>query len=185
MVFTAGLRPQVRMPPVWNARRMSCPIPSSECAQIPNFRTRSIPNLWTRPMSSFWTYLFAARLCHTSPATNGVVCCATGTPQHVLVLAASTRCLRRAHSIGRGCRVHTCVMVIGADFKMYLLRQFCSNRVDFFTIHRRHRRKKMMDQNFEIRILWFLRIFWNSQKASRGHSAADLDHYDRGQTRSE
>jgi len=132
LVFTAGLRPQVRMPPVWNARRMSCPIPSSECAQIPNFRTRSIPNLWTRPMSSFWTYLFAARLCHTSPATNGVVCCATGTPQHVLVLAASTRCLRRAHSIGRGCRVHTCVMVIGADFKMYLLCQFCSNQVKFF-----------------------------------------------------
>jgi len=29
-----------------------------------------------------------------------------------------------------------------ANFKMYLLRQFCSNRVDFFTIHRRHRRKK-------------------------------------------
>ena len=29
-----------------------------------------------------------------------------------------------------------------ANFKMYLLRQFCSNRLDFFTIHRRHRRKK-------------------------------------------
>jgi len=28
-----------------------------------------------------------------------------------------------------------------ANFKMYLLRQFCSNRVEFFTIHRRHRRK--------------------------------------------
>jgi len=67
--------------------------------------------------------------------------------------------LQRAHSIGRGCRVHTCAMAIGADFKMYLLRQFCSNRVDFFTIHRRHRRKKMMEQNFEIRIMLFLRIF--------------------------
>ena len=59
-----------------------------------------------------------------------------------LMLAASTRCLHRAHSIGRRCRVHTCVMAIGADFRMYLLRQFCSNRVEFFTIHRRHRRKK-------------------------------------------
>jgi len=67
-----------------------------------------------------------------------------------LVLAAKHR---RAHSIGLGCRVHTCVMAIGAEFKMYLLRQFCSNRVEFFTIHRRHRRKKMMDHNFEIRIL--------------------------------
>jgi len=69
-----------------------------------------------------------------------------------VVLSGSTRCLRRAHSIGPGCRVHTCIMTIGADFKMYL-HQFCSNQVDFFTIHRRHRCKKMMDQNFEIRIL--------------------------------
>jgi len=59
-----------------------------------------------------------------------------------LVLAVSTRCLRRAHSIGPGCCVHTCVTAIGEDFKMYLLCQFCSNRVNFFTIHRRHRRKK-------------------------------------------
>jgi len=28
-------------------------------------------------------YLFAAHLCHTLPAANGVVCCATGTPQRV------------------------------------------------------------------------------------------------------
>jgi len=35
---------------------------------------------------------------------------------------------------------------------------------NFFTIHRRHRCKKMMDQNFEIRILWFFKIFWNFQK---------------------
>ena len=43
-----------------------------------------------------------------------------------------------------------------------------------------------MDQNFEIRFWdfseFFLEIF---KKASRGPSAADLDHYDRGQTRSE
>jgi len=66
----------------------------------------------------------------------------------VLVLPAKHR---RAHSSGRGFHVHTCVMAIGADFKMYLLRQFCWNRVEFFfTILRRHRRKKMMDQNFEI-----------------------------------
>jgi len=34
-----------------------------------------------------------------------------------------------------------------------------SNCWALVTIHRRHRRNKMMDQNFEIRILWFLRIF--------------------------
>jgi len=71
LVFTAQLRPQVRMLPVRKARWTSCPIPSSEHAQILNFRTHSIPNLWTRPMSSFWTYLFAARLCHTLPAAMG------------------------------------------------------------------------------------------------------------------
>jgi len=133
--FTEWLRPQVQMHPVRNARRTSCPILSSELAQIPNFRMCSIPHLWTRPMSRFWTYLFAARLCHTLPAANGVVRCATGTP-------LARWCLQRARSIGRGCRVHTCVMAIGADFKMYLLRQFCSNRVNFFTIHRRHKLKK-------------------------------------------
>ena len=39
------LHPQVRMTPARNARRTSCPIPSSERAQIPNFRTRFIPKL--------------------------------------------------------------------------------------------------------------------------------------------
>jgi len=64
--------------------------------------------------------------------------------------------------------------------------QFCSNRVDFLQ-YIGDRRKKMMDQNFEIRILWYLRIFWFEifKKASRGPSAADVDHYGRGQTRSQ
>jgi len=41
-------------------------------------------------------------------------------------------------------------IAIGANFKIYLLRQFCSNGVEFFTIHRRHRRKN-----------WWTE-FWNS-----------------------
>ena len=61
-------------------------------------------------------------------------------------------------------------IAIGANFKIYLLRQFCSTG-DTDT--------KKMDQNFEIRIRWFLRIFWNFQKG------VNLDHYGRGQTRSE
>jgi len=43
----------------------------------------------------------------------------------------------------------------------------------------------MMDQNFEIRILWFLIIFEIFKKVSRGPSAADVDHYGHGQTRSQ
>ena len=44
--------------------------------------------------------------------------------------------------------------------------------------------QKMMDQNFEIKILWFLRI-WNFQDGTCDTSAADLGHYVRGQTRSQ
>ena len=151
-------------------RRTSCPVPSSERAQVSNFRTHSIPNLWTHPMSIFWTYLFAVRLCHTLPAANGVAAVLLAC-RSALVLAASTRCLRRAHSIGRGCSVHSCVMAIGADFKMYLLRQFCTNRVEFFFYNTQETQmQKMMDQNFEIRFLWFLRIFEIYKKASCGPS---------------
>jgi len=67
--------------------------------------------------------------------------------------AAARWCLRLAHSIGRGCRVHSCVMTISADFKMYLLRQFCSNRVEFFYNTQETQTQKIMDQNFEIRIV--------------------------------
>jgi len=38
------------------------------------------------------------------------------------------------------------------------------NRVEFFLQYTRDTGAKMMDQNFEIRILWFFRIFWNFQK---------------------
>jgi len=44
----------------------------------------------------------------------------------------------------------------------------------------------MMDQNFEIRILWFFFDFFEIfKKASHGPSTADLDHYGRSQTRSQ
>ena len=62
--------------------------------------------------------------------------------------AAARWCLQR----GRGCRIRSCVMAIGADFKMYFLRQFCSNRVDFYNTQGTQA-QKMIDQNFEIRIL--------------------------------
>jgi len=140
-----------------------CPIPSPERAQIPNFWVHSISNLWTRPMSSFWTYLFAVHICHTLPQM-GSSSVLRVRRRKALVIAASTRWWRRAHSIGRECRVHTCIMAIGADFNMYLLRQFCSNLVEFFYNTQETQMQQMMDKNIEIRILWFLRIFWNFQK---------------------
>ena len=46
-----------------------------------------------------------------------------------------------------------------ANFKMYLLCQFCSNRVEILLQYTGDTHAKMMDQNFEIRILWPLRFF--------------------------
>jgi len=40
-----------------------------------------------------------------------------------------------------------------ANFKMYLPRQFCSNRVDFFYNIQETQTQKMMDQNFDTRIV--------------------------------
>ena len=95
--------------------------------------------------------------------------------------ASSIRISRRASCC---CSSAIAGIVIGANFKIYLFRQFVRIESNFFTIHRRHRRKKMMDQNFEIRILWFLRFFEIFKKASRGPLrpiwtilvAAKLDH---------
>ena len=54
---------------------------------------------------------------------------------------------------------------IVANFKMYLLRQFCWNRVKIFLQYTGDTdAKKMIDQNFEILILWFLRIFLKFSK---------------------
>ena len=128
LVFTARLRPQVRMPPVRNACRTSCPIPSSKRTHIPNFWTRSVPNLWTRPMSRIFEHTFLQRAYVIPCRKWGRLLCYGH--------AAACWWLQRAGSAcgGRvdGCHVHTCIMAIGADFKMYLLRQFCLNRVKFF-----------------------------------------------------
>jgi len=67
--------------------------------------------------------------------------------------AGSMRISRRASCC---CSSAIAGIAIGTNFKICLLHRFCSNRVKFFTILRRHRHKKMMDQNFQIRILRFL-----------------------------
>ena len=111
-------------------------------------------------------------------------------PSLVCTKALIAACRRAAGSIRISRRPSCCCtsaiagIAIGANFKIYLLRQFCSNGVKFFTIHRRHKCKKMMNQNFEIWILWFLRIFWNFQKG-RGSLCGRSGPYGHGQTRSQ
>jgi len=84
---------------------------------------------------------------------------------------ASITAWRRADSSIRICRRASCCcssaiagIAIWANFKIYLLLQFCSNRVQFFYNTQETQTQKIMDQNSEIRIVWFLRIFWNFQK---------------------
>jgi len=138
--------PSLECPPnvVLNCEFRMCPDPEfpnvlhSEFMNTPNVQFLNV-RLCSAPISYLAGSKWGRPLCSKTLHNLEYV---TSLAVLRLVLAASTRCLRRAHSIGRGCRVHTCAMTIGADFKIYLLRQFCSNRVDFFTIHRRHRRKK-------------------------------------------
>jgi len=61
---------------------------------------------------------------------------------------------------------------------------FESSRI-FFTIHRRHRRKKWWTKILKFEFCDFWEFFEIFKKVSCGPSAADLDHYGRGQTRSE
>ena len=129
--------------------------PSSECPPnvVPNCEFRTCPDdpkfpnaLHSKFMKTPNIEFLNVPLC--SAPMSYLTSSKWGRPLYYGHVAARW-CLQR----GRGCRVRTCVMAVGADFKMYLLRQFCSNRVEFFTIHRRHRCKETMDQNFEIRIL--------------------------------
>ena len=99
---------------------------------------------------------------------------------------------RAAGSVGISRRASCCCssaiaeIAIAANFKIYLLRQFCSNRVKFFfTIRRRHRHKKWWTRILKFEFCDFWKFFEIFKKASCGPSAADLDHYGRGQTRSE
>jgi len=69
-------------PPGRNARRMSCPFPSSERAQIPNFQTRSIPKFINTPNVKFLNVpLCSMPLSYL--AANGVVHCPTGMLRHI------------------------------------------------------------------------------------------------------
>ena len=64
--------------------------------------------------------------------------------------AGSIRISRRASCC---CSSAIAGIAIWANFKIYLLRQFCSNRVEFFYNTQETQTQKRMDGNFEIRIL--------------------------------
>jgi len=105
-----------------------------------------------------------------------------------MVSSAVLRARRRALMLAAttGCRVNTCVMAIGADFKMCLLRQFCSNRVEFFLQYTGDTDAKNDGSEFlKFEFCDFRFFFEIFKKASPGPSSADLDHYGRGETRSE
>jgi len=61
--------------------------------------------------------------------------------------------IRISHRASCCCSSGIAGIAIGANFKIYLLRQFCSNRIQFFYNTQETQMQKMMDQNFEIRIL--------------------------------
>jgi len=163
------------MPPVRNARRTSCPIPSSERAEIPNFRTCSILNLWTRPMSSFWTYLFRARLCHTSPAANGSSAVLRARRSSTLVLAAWMGVSRPYLHYGDRGRLKN---VSPPSFLFESSPIFLQYTGD---TDAKNDGPEFWNSNSVIFQIFF-EIF---KKASHSPSAADLDHYGRGQTRSQ
>ena len=139
--------PSSECPPnvVPNSEFRTCPDPEfpnalhSEFMNAPNVGFLNVPHC-SAPMSYLAGSKWGRPLCYAH--------------------AAARWCLQQA----RGCRVHICVMATGADFKIYLPHQFCSNRVKFFYNRQETQTQKTMDQNFDIRILWFLRIFWNFQK---------------------
>ena len=80
--------------------------------------------------------------------------------------AGSIRISRRASCC---CSSAIAGIAIGANFTIYLLRQFCSNRVHFLQ-YTGDTDAKMMDQNFEIRIV----IFENYLKFSKRRRAVPL-----------
>ena len=105
--------------------------PSSE---RPQFQMRPVRNRWIMWTQHFWICTSVVDCRCTPPATLPVL------PRHATIG-------------GRLPEWQTSKCISSVSFVN------CSNRVNFFTIHRSHRRKKMMDQISEIWILWFLKNF--------------------------
>jgi len=77
-------------------------------------------------------------------------------------------------------------IAIGTNFKIYLVLQFCSNRVELFLQYTGDAdAKKWWTKILKSEFCDFWEFFEIFKKASLGPSAADLDHYGRGQIRSQ
>jgi len=131
------------MPPVRNARRTSlpnsefrtCPDPElqnaihSEFMNTPNVEFLNVPLCKVKPMSYLASSKWGRSLCY----------------RHV----AAHWCLQR----GWGCGIRTCVMAIGETSKCISSFSFVRIKSNFFYNTQETQMQKMMDQNFEIRIL--------------------------------
>jgi len=95
-----------------------------------------------------------------------------------LVLAAKHR---RAHSIGRGCRDHTCVMAIvalqNASPVLFSFVRFESNL--FYNTQETQTQKNDWTRILKFEFCDFLEFFEIFKKTSCGPSAATVDHYGR------
>jgi len=113
---------------------------------MPNVEFLNVP-LCSAPMSYLVSSKWGRQLCYGHAAVHW--------------------CLQRE----RGCRVRICIMVIAADFKMYLLHYFCSNLVDFFY----NTQETQMQKNYGPEF-WSLNsvIFWEFLKFSKRRHAVPL-----------
>jgi len=166
----AERRAQFRVPNAWRSQISKCaPFRIYEHAQCRLFECTFLHCAYVIPCWQQMGSSAVLQACHSA-----------------LVLAASTRCLRWAHSIGWGCRVHTYVMAIAADFKSISSVSFVRIRSNFFYNTTQETQTQKNDGpefwNLNCDFCEFFEIF---KKASHSPSVADLDHYGRGQTRSQ
>ena len=134
---------------------------SDTCNSIRWFTARhNIYKLLYKHCINYISYRFTSRLFFYSPIAPPVPNAPELRSLHAAAPTVQFRISRRALCCCSSANAGT---AIGANFKIYLLHQFCSNRVQFFTLHRRHRCKKWWTRILKF-ILWFERIFVNFQK---------------------
>jgi len=130
-------------------------------------------------ISQRWRVEVPVRDTQTDRQTNRLVftarlCPQFRTPKFGMPLSFNPCTLPRCRSIRISRRASCCCssatagIAIGPNFKIYLLRQFCSNGVYFFTIHKRHRHKKWWTRILKLKFCDFWVFFEIFKKASRG-----------------
>jgi len=120
------------------------------------------------PLRLIWTIMVAAKLDHS---------------RVLVTMFHQNRLTLKGRSAGRNAGQRH--RQTGANFKIYLLRQFCSNRVLIFYNTQETQSQKWWTRILKFGFCNFWEFFEIFKKASCGPSATDLDHYGRGQTRSD